>query len=54
MTNGEKIRAMSDEELADTIRLSQFCPEGLMTDCFSKDSCRECWVIWLQQPAEDE
>lgn len=54
MTNGDRIRAMSNEELADMIRLSQFCPEGLMQDCLSTDSCRDCWVIWLQRPVEDE
>ena len=53
LTNAQKIRAMSDEELAELIdRETDSCaPTG---DCekMSRD-CKACWLEWLQQPAED-
>lgn len=53
MTNADKIRAMKDEELAETIRFAECCPE--VTDhCGLFDSCNECWVNWLQQPVEEK
>ena len=57
MTNADKIRSMSDEELADILR--EFC-KG-MADCidcpFYGSGCPisstfNDWVKWLQQPAE--
>ena len=51
MTNSDRIRAMSDEELAELIdRETDSCaPTG---DCekMSRD-CKACWLEWLQQPA---
>ena len=51
MTNAERIRAMSDEELADVLD----CPKGLFDrmDCFYTDKdCDECILEWLKQSAE--
>lgn len=48
MTNGDKIRAMTDEELADSGMIE--CPMYLR-NCWKKD-CKECKVEWLQQEAE--
>ena len=52
MNNAQKIRSMTDEELAELIdRETNSCaPNG---DCekMSKD-CKACWLDWLQQPAE--
>ena len=52
-TNAQKIRAMSDEELAKLLDYELGCPAT--GDCakMSKD-CNACWLEWLQQPAEGE
>ena len=53
MTNAQKIRAMSDEELANIIE----CPYGnpyFDEHLPCKDSCHECLLIWLHQPAEED
>ena len=50
MTNGDKIRAMSNEKLADIMQYG--CCEHL--HCMTKDTyeCNECWLDWLNQEAE--
>ena len=51
MTNAQKIRAMSDEELAEVIA----CPKGLLDrmDCFDDNrDCKHCALEWLKQTAE--
>ena len=54
MNNAQKIRSMTDEELAELIdRETDSCaPTG---DCekMSRD-CKACWLDWLQQPAEED
>ena len=53
MTNSDRIRAMSDEELAEIIA----CPKGLFDrmDCFDDNrDCKHCTLEWLKQPAEEE
>ena len=54
MTNADRVRSMTDEELAELIdRETDSCaPTG---DCekMSRD-CKACWLEWLQQPAEDD
>lgn len=52
MTNGDRIRAMSDEELYEVI----MCPKemGADIDLCNGSSCEECCLKWLNQPAEDE
>lgn len=51
MTNADRIRAMSDEELAkfldDCNSHGCVCPAR---DC--RATCHECIVDWLKQPAE--
>ena len=51
-TNADRIRAMSDEELADVIANGVGCvlkaPHCMDVDCTS------CILKWLQQPAEGE
>lgn len=52
MTNADRIREMSDEELA-TFMNCDGCPpknEG----CNDGQKCSLCWLEWLQQPAEDD
>lgn len=47
ITNGDRIRAMSDEELAEFL---DFCPYN---GCEEAD-CIKCISNWLKQPAEVE
>ena len=55
-TNADRYRAMSDEELAETIP----CP--YMRDCYDEckfgwhertQTCEECKLDWLKQPVKD-
>ena len=51
ITNADRIRAMSDEELAK--KLQYMCPVG--ADCIKMSGdCKSCWLDWLQQPSEEE
>lgn len=53
ITNADRIRAMSDEELAVFMKTKGACPnETKHRGCVL--SCGECWLEWLQQPAEGE
>ena len=47
-TNADRIRAMSDEELAEFIS-SCGCPDHAR-NC--ADSCKDCTMDWLKQPVE--
>lgn len=62
-THAERIRAMTDEELAD-MHVGVGCPPGtdLNELCFGENGeellctpprCRECWLNWLGQEAEE-
>ena len=54
MTNADRIRAMSDEELAELIYRRHTCPPGKgYLDCKISDTCDKCWVDWLQQPVKE-
>ena len=46
-TNADRIRAMSDEELADVV----VCPNTGNWD-LCVDDCKKCRFEWLKQPAE--
>ncbi len=56
MTNGDRIRAMIDEELAEII----MCPKehitylGVFACRKSETGCTACCLEWLKQPAEVE
>ena len=59
MTNADRIRNMTDEELAETIP----CPhmvnwkKGNYDTCVhpnGKDGCKKCILEWLQSEAEQE
>jgi len=51
MTNGDKIRAMSDEELLDFL-YGRFlnCPPNSKSECPLLD-CDRCWLDWLKKEA---
>ena len=61
-TNADRIRAMTDEELAKLIvkQLPMYLwPNGLRTiyfdmDNHNKDNAVKAWLKWLQQPAEGD
>ena len=57
-TNADKIRAMTDEELAEwTGKVADdgygMCAPGHY-DCEGRDSCAPCWLDWLKQEVEDD
>lgn len=52
MTNGDCIRAMRDEELAEIISDSGCPPKISDIVCETTDNCNVCWCNWLKQPAE--
>jgi hypothetical protein len=55
MTNAEKIRQMSDEELALFVSSSDRCPYGHFLgdyDCKCQ-RCEDCWLDWLKQEMEE-
>lgn len=64
MTNGDRIRKMTDEELADIV----FCPydtagdpeeimpcikDGFESDFVGPDKCHDCMMKWLQEKVEE-
>lgn len=52
-TNAQKIRSMTDEELAKILGDKCICPPT--GDCPKMcGDCDICWLEWLQQPAEEE
>ena len=53
MTNAQKIRAMSDDELAEFLAdaAADYCHVGL---CKDGETCRICCLRWLQMPAEED
>ena len=59
MTNGDKIRSMSDEELASSGLLVRPCDSdggSLSKPCDDNWflSCRECTLNWLQKGSDGE
>ena len=56
MTNADRIRAMSDEELAEYVGKNCLCDRIQDTDrkfCDCRAVCTDCIVEWLKQPAEE-
>jgi hypothetical protein len=52
--NGDKIRQMSNEELAK--KFGYPCPPMPNKHCkgIDNEECTECWLKWLNAPAESE
>ena len=53
MTNGDKIRSMDNEQLAQI--LAAVCPPGngeSRLTCVSSKSCGSCWLEWLGKEVE--
>ena len=56
VTNADRIRAMSDEELAEWLGQygeRSFACTGLGA-CDCQTTCRECWLDWLRQEVTDD
>ncbi len=55
VTNADRIRAMSDKELAEFIGNDSLCDriqsEGIW--CEEHPVCENCLTVWLQQPARE-
>lgn len=51
MTNGDKIRSMTDEELVDNGLVE--CPK-IIKNCNTGKSCFDCKVEYLQREADDQ
>lgn len=54
-SNADRIRAMSDEELAKTLwDYADGCPAGYAWSeaCVMPDDCEGCWLDWLKSPVE--
>lgn len=57
-TNGDRIRAMTDEELASYITGIWYSFEEMpgmcdVCDASSVQNCSECWLDWLKQEATE-
>ena len=55
MTNGDRIRAMTDEELAEFILDKRENGTCFNNKCYHNDpnkGCDDCTLEWLKQPAE--
>lgn len=50
-TNADRIRSMSDEELAVFIDHVSGCPPR-HEDCIESGDCEACWLDWLKQEAK--
>ena len=55
-TNADRIRAMSDEELAEKASRMSFCSGCPVNDCCGCEpgECAKAWLAWLRSPAESE
>lgn len=56
-SNADRIRAMSDEELADWIFDRAKCQNCKELPCVKHDKgtdCRELWLDWLKQEVDDD
>lgn len=54
LTNADRIRNMTDEELAKFLSTGTFICEGLKDICENMPGCEECRLMWLKAPAESE
>lgn len=52
-TNADRIRAMSDMEIAE-VSSFRFCPSEMIGKSCAFRNCKECWIEWLQMPAEED
>lgn len=53
LTNGAKIRAMTDEELAKFITSEYYQPHCPVGSCPVVEDCEDCWLRWLKEEVEE-
>ena len=53
-TNADRIRAMSDEEIAKVPAKFGYSCIFPQKECGESDTCEKCLLEWLKQPAEDQ
>lgn len=49
VTNADRIRAMSDEELCEFLMHDAVCDQNMTPDCVD---CESCVLGWLRQPVQ--
>lgn len=55
MSNADRIRSMTDEELGKLLNEFGHCPlSRIEDDCRSYDRCRDCWIDWLKEEVKDD
>lgn len=52
LTNADRIRNMTDEEMAEYLGNIHYCPAPYPT-CDPTKECKECWLNWLKAPADE-
>ena len=53
-TNADRLRAMTDEELADHFAYYKFiCPSNIENSEQCIKECEKCWMNWLKQAATE-
>lgn len=52
-TNADRIRAMTDEELAKLLNSGTFICARLKDVCEDMPGCEECLLAWLRSPVEE-
>lgn len=54
-TNADRIRAMTDEELAEFLQKNRGGCKALTTKSYVCDNtdCKACWLDWLKQEVEE-
>lgn len=55
MTNADRIRSMTDEELGKLLNEFGHCPlsRNIGDDCTRYDRCRDCWIDWVKEEAKE-
>lgn len=53
VTNADRIRAMSDDELAKFITSGYYQPHCPVGSCPVVEDCEECWLDWLKAEVEE-
>lgn len=52
-TNADRIRNMSDEELAKFITSGYYQPHCPVGSCPVVEDCEDCWMEWLKKEVEE-
>lgn len=51
LTNADRIRAMTDEELCELFMGDPICDQNHSPDC---GPCKKCIMAWLRQPVKED